>query len=197
MSRWGGLVRFWEFAGGILWAPRATIRRVLVGEGPGLGWLLVHAVLLTAAVRPTGFGQALLVGRTSPLGGLQMVLRLVTGRFALLWIGVVAIGVAAALVVRLRRSDVDVQAVVDAAALCVVPTMVLATAGVLLRTVGLEISALPHRTLSGGIDGVLLRAVVGYGWTVLLWGLVWKASWRLSSDRSSSSPALDDVRSTS
>lgn len=193
----GGLVRFWEFAGGILWAPRTTIRRVLAGEGPGLGWLLVHAVLLTAAVQPTGFGRALLVGRTSPLAGLQMVLRMVTGRFALLWIGVVAIGVAAALVVRLRRSDVDVQAVVDAAALCVVPTMVLATAGLLLRTIGLEVWAFPHRTLSGGTYRVLLRAVVGYGWTVLLWMFVWRASWRLSSDRSSPSPAPGDARSTS
>lgn len=176
---------YWEFVGGVLWAPRRTLERVLRGEGPGLAWFGLHMALLTALVRPTSCGQTLLVGRSEPVLAASMGIQAVAIRFAPVWIGVVVVGVTVALAARFRPAlRAWASRAPDAAGLAAVPVMLLVLLGLASRWGGFEVAWLPHRSLSAWWERSVLQYAVGYGWTTWLWLFI---LWRCL--RAASSPA--------
>lgn len=164
--------------GGVIVAPRRTLRRVLL-EGDGALWeVLPWMVLVTAAVAPTGAGRALLVGRVAALDGVLLFVNLVATRMVAPLIGIV---VAAAILAAVSRATSDqpvgFDLALDACAFTLVPFLLLAGVGVLLHASGIELWFMPHRrfTVPGTVGAV--RSLVAFAWPAALYLLLLVEVW--------------------
>jgi hypothetical protein len=171
--------------GGALVTPRARIRSALDGADGGLGDLLPWMFLVAAAARPVSLGRAILTGRSDPVVGLGLAVQRVLDFWMVPLLVVVAFGLAAtALRWTGRRFE---GAVADAASVGMVPLLLLASVGVLLdRGMGVDVSALPHHPIRWGHPSFLPRLVIGYGWSLGLWGLLVKELVNHRTDRTHS-----------
>ncbi len=159
-----------ERLGGVLVAPRRTLRAIAVG-GAGRPLELVPVfVLVVGVVQPAGLGQALLVARSQVGDGLLAVASLVTSRMSGPVIGAAAFALVVWLAARARRPELGLgfDGALDAALYALLPYLLLAALGGALAERGLEAWFLPHRLLRGAPEVWAARLVAGYGWSLTL-----------------------------
>ncbi len=160
--------------GAAIVAPKALVRSVLhESRGHWIEWL-VPTLVAVAVARPTAFGQALLLGRREPLVGLL--------RLANAWSQLFAPVIFAALLVgwlanRAHRSSEE-RDVFAAAIYAVVPLVFVLSVGALAESVGVDRRWLPQSGLAGPLPHRLYIAAVRYGWSMVFFIFVWKATAR-------------------
>ena len=155
--------------GGMLLSPRRTLRRLIDGHAGGIGEVFLWLIVLLAAVSPTRTGRAILIGRVAVLDGLLVFLTYIRPRLLPLLAGVAAAAALAALVGRRR---LGFGRALDVAAYLLVPTLLLMAVGLLLRSLGIELWFLPHRTPRGSLLFQAIHVAVSYGWSLGLLALL-------------------------
>lgn len=127
-----------------------------------LGWLAVLGV----ALEPVRVGRALLLARVDALGGFFLAMDALSRRLAVPLAGI--IGAAAVLSFVAGRDRLPIDRALDVASHLLAPFLLLTSVGLLLAMTGVELWALPHRPLRGPAWLVGVRAVVGYGASLVL-----------------------------
>jgi hypothetical protein len=173
MTLRAGLVRRLRILGGVLVAPRATLRALLFREQAPLGPLLALMILVAAASAPTETGRALLLARGDLLDGASLLGSVLAGRLLAPLAGAFAAAVPVwALGRRGSGPAVGFDRALDATLYVLVPWILLAAVGVLGEPFGVDFWAFPHRPMRGPPDLVAWRAVAGFGWPLLCWGVL-------------------------
>ncbi|MEM1022834.1 MAG: hypothetical protein AAGD10_20050 [Myxococcota bacterium] len=172
------LLAHFERLGAIVLSPVDALRSVLSGAGGGAGDVLPWLILVTAVVEPIRVGHAFLVARVDLGSGASMLVQSFMGQW--LPLGVVAIACAAFGVWARRsgRHPAGGDRAADAALLAGLPFVYLACAGALLDALGLDLRFLPHHRLAGPPSVLLLRLLVAFTWSGVLWFLLLRELWR-------------------
>ena len=127
-----------------------------------------------AAAAPTQAGRALLLMRIDPIGGGFTLLNMIGNRASAAVMGAV---VAASILYLLRRGVLFDRAL-DATIFMLVPFLALMSLGAGLSALGAETWFLPHRRIRGVAWVLAVRLVVAYGWSVILFAVVFFSVWR-------------------
>lgn len=160
--------------------PRATLVRVIVAREGSLLELLPWMVVVALALEPVRSGQAALLMRTSLVDGLMLLLSQISTRLTPALIG--AFSAAASLYVAERLAKPAAEqhgfdAALDAAGYTLVPYLLLASAGRIASSAGLDLWWLPHHPLHGSLSDRAVEAAVGYGWSIALLALASYLFW--------------------
>ena len=151
--------------GGMLVSPRATLRRLLAGEGR-LDEVALWLIVLTAAVSPVRTGRAILVGRLGVLDGVLTFLAYLQTRLPVVLLALL-IGAGLLMLVGGQRR-LSFGRAVDVAGFLLVPVLLLTALGIVLRSAGVDLWFLPHRTLRGSFGTRALHVALSYGWSMVL-----------------------------
>lgn len=160
-----------ERIGGMLVSPRRTLARLLDTEEGRMWSILGWMALLAVALEPSRFGRALLLARVDLLDGFFLLFDTVARRLVVPLVGVMAAAYVLELASRGGERPMGVDRALDVASHLLVPFLLLAGVGASASALGVEMWALPHRPLQGPTWVVTVRAVVGFGGSVVLLGL--------------------------
>lgn len=164
--------------GGVFVAPRSTLLRALHNGRGGLFEVLPWMLLVAAMMQPTRAGQALLVGRVSLLDGFNAVARTFADRMLGPLIGMLVAAAVLYAASRFRGGAVRFDAAVDACAYMLMPFLLLAAAGVVMREVGWGQWWMPNMSMTGSGPVLATRLAVAFAWPAALFSVVFWEEWR-------------------
>lgn len=142
--------------------------------------VLLWLVIVCATISPVRIGRALLVARQDLLAGLQTFLGAVSNRMTQALVGLLVAAVVLHFLDRFRRKErwVRFDQALDLAAYLLVPYLLLACLGALMSRLGLEVRLLPHRTIKGDALTVVLRCLIAFSWSLVLFGVLAYRIWK-------------------
>jgi hypothetical protein len=167
--------------GGVLARPNATFARMIAaGEGNALE-VLPWAIAVVAIIAPISMGQALRLLRARFFDGLIDFTQLVAGRMSGAFFGVLAAAAVLHVIERLRKpSDkrMGFDRAIDVCAFMLVPFFLISVVGFLLATLGLNLWWMPHNRFAGDPGMLAWKIAVAFGWSLGLFGLVARMTWK-------------------
>ncbi len=166
--------------GGMIIAPRRTLQHMLKTKEGSLWEVLFWLVVVTAAISPTSTGRAVLLGRVEFFSGVLTFLNVVSTRMIVPLIATLIAAILLFAAARLKHPPHDsfrFDVLLDTAAFCLVPFLLLAALGAVLLHFGLELWFMPHRKINGTTWPYWVRGTVAFAWSFGLFALLWRTVW--------------------
>jgi hypothetical protein len=174
-----GLMAHFSRIGGVLIRPRATLLRIIGGEGNALEivpWVLV----VVATIVPTSIGHGLLLLRARFFDGLVALLQVLQVRMLNAFFGVLVAAVALHAIERIRRPPerrMGFDRALDVCAFMLVPFLLLTMVGFVLAAFGLNLWWMPHNRMLGDAGTIVVQVIVAFGWSLMLFAIAVRAIW--------------------